>query len=93
MPATPNDEHPVEYMFQCTRAAWERYTDMSTPWPDDWPNRCRLIAHRMAINRTRIELLQTLTPFDVSCAAMLRTLRRDLAVDQATLDEHGYVPS
>ena len=91
MPVTPNNEHPVEYTFRCTRAAWERYMEMSTPWPADWPGRCRLVAHRMAINRTRIELLRTLTPFDMACAAMLKTLRRDLAVDQTILDEHAHV--
>ena len=93
MPAAPNNEHPVDLMYRSTRPAWERYRSLSTPWPEDWPTRCRRIAHRMVITRTRITLLEFQPVQDVRVRTTLRDLRAELNSDQRTLDEHGYVPA
>lgn len=75
-------EHPVDLMYRSTRAAWQRYIEMSTPWPDDPEKRRELIAHRTAIMETRVRILEAF-PLDARIRPELRTLRAIVSQDKA----------
>ncbi len=72
--------HPVDMVYNATRAAWEQYRDMSTPWPEAIEDRCRLTTCRTAVNLTRIKMLEGF-PLDARIKQELRVLKAHVQAD------------
>ena len=67
-----------EQALDATRPDWERYQNMSTPWPSDPERRRECIAERLRITQERLRLIDP-------NSYHAREFRAEIAVDQRYL--------
>jgi hypothetical protein len=80
-------EHPVDLAYRSTHNAWQRYWDLSTPWPEAPAERARLMAHRDIIHRTRIGIIEQY-PQDRRSQQERRSLLAIIAHDEQYILAH-----
>lgn len=80
--------HIVDIAYNTTREAWQAYQEASTPWPSDWPTRCKLMGQRVAVFQERLTIISQ-APQDKRTAMEARVYAHAIASDLATIAKHS----